>query len=58
MPQFVHLADDRDIALIQKHGIKAQKLHGGSERWVFATLVLQNYYQSHQWLRELKRRGR
>ena len=57
MPQFVHLADDRDIALIQKNGIKAQKVHGGSEKWVFATPLLQNYYQSHQWLRELKRRG-
>jgi hypothetical protein len=57
MPQFVHLADDRNIALIQKNGIKAQKVHGASGRWVFATPVLQNYYQSHQWLRELKRRG-
>jgi len=57
MPQFIHLADDRDIALIQKNGIKAQKIHGSPEKLVFATPVLQNYYQSHQWLRELKRRG-
>lgn len=57
MPQFVHLSDDRDIALIRRSGIKAQKVHGRLEKWVFATPVLQNYYQSHQWLRELKRRG-
>ena len=57
MPQFVHLADDRDIASIQRSGIKAQELYGHDGKWVFATPVLQNYYQSHQWLRELKRRG-
>ena len=57
MPQFVHLADDRDIPLIRKNGIKAQKLAWRPEKLVFAVPVLQNYYQSHQWLRELKRRG-
>lgn len=57
MPQFVHLADDREVSAIQKNGIKAQKVYGSTEKWVFATPVLQNYYQSHQWLRELKRRG-
>ena len=56
MPQFVHLTDDRKLALIKKDGIKAQKLHDGS-KGVFATPVLQNYYQSHQWIRELRRRG-
>lgn len=57
MPQFVHLADDRKIALIRKNGIKAHEIHGTKAKGVFATPVLQNYYQSHQWLRELKRRG-
>jgi hypothetical protein len=57
MPQFVHLADDRDIALIRKNGIKAQKIHGREKKGVFATPVLQNYFQSHQWIRELRRRG-
>lgn len=57
MPQFVHLADDREIAMIRKNGIKANKVHGQTEKGVFATPVLQNYYRSHQWLRELKRRG-
>lgn len=57
MPQFIHLADDRDIALIRKNGIRARRVHGGSGKWVFAMPVLQNYYRSHQWLRELKRCG-
>jgi hypothetical protein len=57
MPQFVHLADDREIASIRKNGIRAQRIHGGELKGVFATPVLQNYYQSHQWLRELRRRG-
>jgi hypothetical protein len=57
MPQFVHLADDKDIAIIIKNGIKASKIYGREEKGIFATPVLQNYYQSHQWLRELKRRG-
>jgi hypothetical protein len=57
MPQFIHLADDRDISLIWKNGIKAKVLRGCSSKGVFATPVLLNYYLSHQWLRELKRRG-
>ena len=57
MPQFIHLADDREISMIQKGGIKAVALHGRKEKVVFATPVLPNYYQSHQWLRELRRRG-
>jgi hypothetical protein len=57
MPQFIHLADERDLAMIHKNGLVPQKLRGRSEKGVFATPVLQNYYRSHQWLRELKRRG-
>ena len=49
MPQFIHLADDRDVALIRKNGIEAQKIHGRATKGVFATPVLQNYYLSHQW---------
>lgn len=55
MPQFIHLADDRKIRLILKNGIRAQRLHTG--RGLFATPVLPDYYLSHQWLRELRRRG-
>lgn len=57
MPQFVHLADDREIAMIRRNGLKAHEIYGREARGVYATPVLQNYYRSHQWLRELKRRG-
>lgn len=56
MPQFIHLADARDIASIRRGGIRAD-----SEAWshtgVYALPVLPSYTLTHQWLRELKRRG-
>lgn len=56
MPQFIHLADAKDIAIIERSGIRAD-----SEAWshsgVFAMPVLPSYLITHQWLRELKRRG-
>jgi hypothetical protein len=57
MPQFIHLADDREIAMIRKNGIKAREIYGTKSKGVYATPVLQDYYRSHQWLRELRRRG-
>ncbi|MCA6364242.1 MAG: HEAT repeat domain-containing protein [Bacteroidetes bacterium] len=53
MPFLVHLADERDAATIRKNGIKIGKYRPG----VFCMPVLPNYYFTHQWLRELKRRG-
>jgi hypothetical protein len=53
MPVLVHLADEREAAKIRKNGIKIGKLRKG----IFCMPVLQNFYVSHQWLRELKRRG-
>ncbi|QJE98783.1 hypothetical protein [Luteolibacter luteus] len=57
MAQFIHLADDKDLAMIRKNGIIASKLRDEGKKAVFATPVLQDFYRSHQWLRELKRRG-
>jgi hypothetical protein len=57
MPQFIHLADERMVSLICKNGITAAKIHGRDQKGVFATPVTPNHYLSHQWLRELKRRG-
>ena len=57
MPQFIHLADERKVGLIRKNGITASKIYGREQKGVFATPVTQNHYISHQWLRELKRRG-
>ena len=56
MPQFIHLANAKDIASIERGGIRAN-----SKAWsrigVFAVPVLPSYTLTHQWLRELKRRG-
>ena len=57
MPQFIHLADERKVGLIRKNGITAAKTYGREKKGVFATPVTQNHYLSHQWLRELKRKG-
>lgn len=43
--------------MIRKNGIKAHEVYGREARGVYATPVLQNYYQSHQWVKELRRRG-
>src|SRR5690242_5016267 len=56
MASFIHLADERTLARILKNGLIATKIRG-SLRGVYATPVLADYYVSHQWLRELKRRG-
>lgn len=53
MPVLVHLADERDSAAIEKNGIKP----GKGRRGIFCMPVTQSFYISHQWLRELKRRG-
>jgi hypothetical protein len=53
MPVLVHLADEREATNIRKNGIKIGKYRQG----VFCMPVLQNFYVSHQWLRELKRSG-
>ena len=57
MPQFIHLADERKISLIRKNGITAAKIRRRDRKGVFATPVTLNHFLSHQWLRELKRRG-
>lgn len=53
MPMFVHLAVDADIASIRRAGIRI----GKRGRGVFSMPVLPNFVISHQWLRELRRRG-
>jgi hypothetical protein len=53
MPVLVHLADERESASIEKNGIKP----GKGRRGIYCMPVTQSFYISHQWLRELKRRG-
>lgn len=58
MPMFVHLTPESRVDLIRRNGInrlrrKLSTLPGG----IFAVPVTRNFYISHQWLRELKRRN-
>jgi len=58
MPMFVHLAPESRAALIRRNGIgRLRKPSGAHPGGVFAVPVTRNFYVSHQWLRELKRRG-
>ena len=51
MPLFVHLAPTNAVPRIRRAGIKCG-------RWgVFCMPMLADYYSTHQWTRELKRRG-
>ena len=51
MATFIHLADSKKKRLIEKSGIKAGK------KGVFSVPVTKAFVTTHQWSRELKRRG-
>lgn len=61
MAQFVHLTPEKAVAAVRRSGIKAQRYDRaeieGFERVVHAMPVVEDFYVSHQWLRELKRSG-
>ncbi|MBL8869790.1 MAG: hypothetical protein JNK90_08340 [Planctomycetaceae bacterium] len=61
MALFVHLAPEKEVNSILRGGIKPRRLKiplkEGYDRIVFAMPVTDDFYVSHQWLRELKRRG-
>ena len=50
MPTLVHFADEKRAKMILKTGLKLGKYSSG----IYCMPVLQNFYVSHQWLRELK----
>lgn len=58
---FVHLAPESETESIRRNGIKPRRVRYpevvGFERMVFAMPVTNNYFVSHQWLRELRRAG-
>ena len=56
MASFVHLASEKASARIERSGIFRSKTRSGVSG-VYAMPVLPNYFATHQWLRELKRRG-
>lgn len=51
MASFIHLADAKSCKLIQKNGIKAGK------RGLFCSPVTKTFSVTHQWARELRRKG-
>lgn len=58
MAMFVHLAPESQVARIRRNGIRRlRRAWGGRPGGVFAVPVTRNFYVSHQWLRELKRRN-
>jgi hypothetical protein len=58
MAMFVHLAPESRVALIRRNGIRRlRRARGDFPGGVFAAPVTRNFYLSHQWLRELKRRN-
>lgn len=58
MPMFVHLAPESRAELIRRNGIgRLRKAYGVYPGGIYAMPVTRNFYVSHQWLRELKRRG-
>ena len=58
MAMFVHLAPEARSTLIRRNGIRRlRKCRGDCPGGVFAVPVTRNFYVSHQWLRELKRRN-
>src|SRR5579871_465899 len=58
MTMFVHLAPESQVARIRRVGIgRLRKGVGERPGGVFAVPVTRSFFISHQWLRELKRRG-
>ena len=56
MISLIHIADKNDEASIIKNGLRAGKRRTGP-RGVYAVPVIPNHATTHQWARELKRRG-
>lgn len=57
MALFVHLAPESRVAVMRRVGIRRRRAHRDFPGGVFAVPVTRNFYISHQWLRELKRRN-
>lgn len=57
MAMFVHLTAERNINAILRNGISRMRKPSNRPQGIFAMPVTRNFYVSHQWLRELKRRS-
>jgi hypothetical protein len=57
MAMFVHLTAEKNVRAIARNGISRLRKLSRYPAGIFAMPVTRNFYISHQWLRELKRRG-
>ena len=57
MVMLVHIADARRSRAIERSGLAPSRRRRGEAWGVYAMPVLPSFFASHQWLRELKRRG-
>jgi len=57
MAMFVHLTAEKNVSRILRNGISRPRKKSACPHGIFAMPVTRNFYVSHQWLRELKRRG-
>src|SRR5262252_2465123 len=57
MAMFVHLTAEKNVKAILRNGISRLRKTHRYPPCIFAMPVTRNFYLSHQWLRELKRRG-
>jgi hypothetical protein len=57
MAMFAHLTSEKSIKIIRRNGISRIRKQRDRPRGIYAMPVTRNFYVSHQWLRELKRRG-
>lgn len=57
MAMFVHLAAEKVADSIRRNGINRLRKSDVPEPGIYASPVVRNFFVSHQWLRELKRRG-
>src|SRR4030095_2134752 len=58
MAMFVHLTSESSTSRLRRDGInRSRRVRAEVPRGVFAVTVTRNFFISHQWLRELKRRN-
>jgi hypothetical protein len=57
MAVFVHLTSEKSLKLIRRNGISRIRRQRDRPQGIYAMPVTRNFYVSHQWLRELKRRA-
>ena len=57
MAMFVHLTAEKNVNRILRNGISRLRRMPNTPHGIFAMPVTRNFYVSHQWLRELRRRG-